>query len=439
MGALLLAVSQAPATAASKAPKLLVLGVDGASWKVIGPMLAKGQLPALERFFREGAHSRDLETLESGASPLVWTTIATGRTPADHGIDSFVVDLGNGAFVPVTSSGRKARAIWEIASMHDTSVGVVGYWASWPAERVRGYVVSDHANAAFSEFMAKDGRLWRGPDPARLSELKRDFYPLDIEPTLAKRWVAPESFSYEDMQRRSGYNETQMALLREAGWNVFDDYYSLVKTMYRVDYPLFLVTMDLMVERPTDLVILYLHGPDPVQHMAWDLAEPGAFEVPNPHLERDRGLVEGVYRAVDTMLADLLELVDEETWVVFVSDHGIEAAPAATGNPRRGRPGEHPDSARGVLFLRGPHVRAGYQIPGATPFDLMPTFAWLLGLPISEELPGRILTDAFDPAFVASHPDSRVESYGARPVDEPQASDADRLKLDLLKSLGYIE
>ena len=139
-----------PAAAAEPpaAPKLLLLGVDGASWKVIGPMLASGRLPALERFFRNGAHSRSFETLESGASPLVWTTIATGRTPKDHGIESFVVELDNGSMVPVTSSGRKARAIWEIASMHDLSVGVVGYWASWPAERVRGYIVSDHANAA---------------------------------------------------------------------------------------------------------------------------------------------------------------------------------------------------------------------------------------------------------------------------------------------------
>lgn len=419
-------------------PRVLLLGVDGASWKIIGPMLDRGELPAFGRLSREGAYSPDFETLEGGASPLIWTTIATGRTPADHGIDSFVTDLGNGAIVPITSSSRKARAIWEIAGMNGLTAGVIGYWASWPAERIRGYVVSDHANAAFSEFMAKDGRLWKGPDPARLSQLQRDFYPLDLESTLAAHWVSTSDFSYDDMQRRTGYNAVQTALLREVDWNVFSDYYSLIKTMYRVDYPLFAVAKDLMVKRPTDLLILYLHGPDPVQHMAWDLAEPEAYEVPNPNLERDRGLVEGIYRSVDSMLADLLELTDEDTWVIVASDHGIEAAPAATGNPRQGRPGEHPESAKGVLFVHGPHVKAGYRIEGATPFDLMPTMAWLLGLPISEELEGRPLVQAFDSDFVSSQQSTRVASYGERPISKPQASPADRLKLDLLETLGYI-
>ena len=61
-----------------------------------------------------------------------------------------------------------------------------------------------------------------------------------------------------------------------------------------------------MAERPTDLVMLYLHGPDPIQHMGWDLVEPEAYAVPNPNLERDRGLVEGVYRAMDSLLAELV-------------------------------------------------------------------------------------------------------------------------------------
>lgn len=423
---------------AAKKPTVLFVGVDGASWKVIRPLLEKGQLPVLQRFVREGAHAPDFDTLEGGASPLIWTTIATGRAPKDHGIVSFTTEMPKGVRVPVTSTSRKARAIWEIAGQRGKSTGVIGYWASWPAEQINGYVITDHANPAFSEFMFTDGRLWTGADPARLSQLRRDFFPLDIAPTLAEHWVSRDDFSYADMQRRGGFSSAQLEQLQSAPWNVFNDYYSLLKTMYRVDYPLFLVTKDLMARRPTDLVMLYLHGPDPIQHMAWDLAEPEAYAVPNPNLERDRGLVAGVYRAVDTMLGELLAAVGPETWVIVASDHGAEPSPKATGKPREGRPGEHPYSAKGVLFIRGPHVKAGLQIRGATPYDLMPTFAWLLGLPLSEEFEGRILTEAFAESFVNRQPVHKVATYGARKTSAPETSPADELMLELLKGLGYI-
>ncbi|MDH3745020.1 MAG: alkaline phosphatase family protein [Acidobacteriota bacterium] len=418
-----------------KRPKVLFVGVDGASWKVIGPLLKSGQLPALARLHRQGAHAPDFDTLEEAvASPLIWTTIATGRTPADHGIESFVTPLPNGAMVPVTSSSRKARAIWEIANRNGMTAGIIGYWASWPAERIRGYVITDHANAAFSEFLVRDGRLWRGADPAFLSRLRRDFYPPDIGATLAKHWITREDFPYQDLQDRAGYSPEQTEQLGKAPWNVFGDYYSLLKTMYRVDFPLFLIAQDLISSRPTDLVMLYLHGPDPIQHVAWDLAEPGAFEEPNANLERDRGLVEGVYRAVDSMLGELLEDIDENTWVMVASDHGVQASTAD-----RSRPGEHPYSAKGVLFLDGPHVKPGYRIKGATPYDLMPTLAWLLDIPLSEELEGRILTDAFEAEFVSARPVTKVASYGARETSTPQKSEGDKLMLDLLNALGYIE
>ncbi|MEE8367424.1 MAG: alkaline phosphatase family protein [Thermoanaerobaculia bacterium] len=425
-------------TASVESPKVLFVGIDGATWKVIGPLIEQGDLPTLARLIKEGAYASSFDTLKEGtASPLIWTTIVTGRTPKDHGIESFVTVLPNGTKIPVTSSSRKARAIWELASQNDLTVGVVGYWASWPAEPVNGYVISDHANTAFSEFMFKDGRLWT-EDPARLRSFDRDFYPREIAPILAKRWISREDFSYENLQLRGQFTDRQMAELKSTDWNLFSDYYSLLKTMYRVDYPLFLISKDLMVEKPTDLQIVYFHGPDPVQHFAWDLVEPEAYAVPNPNLERDRGLVEGVYRAFDSMLGELVAATSEDTWVIVASDHGAEPSPRATGSPRRGRSGEHSYSAKGVLFMRGPKIKPGYRLVGATPYDLMPTLMWLLGLPLSDELEGRVLTEAFDASFVKNRPVERVPSYGPRETTSPESSPADDLMLDLLRGLGYI-
>ena len=437
---LVLALLCAAACARTKeevGPKVLFVGVDGASWKVIGPLIEKGELPAFRRLVEEGASKPDFETLTITLSPVIWTTIATGRTPEDHGVTSFTSQLPNGQVIPVTSSVRKSRAIWELASRRGASVGVIGWWASWPAEEVNGYVVSDHASPAFSELLTADKRYWTA-DTATLARLKRDFLPLDVAPVLARHWIAREDFPWDDLQRRGNFTPAQMEQLRAAPWND-RNVYSWLKTFYRVDLPLLRIGLDLGRERPTDLQMLYLRGPDPVQHYGWDLYEPEKFARKRPTLERDRGLVEGVYRYVDTFLAEILEARRDDSWLIVASDHGAEPSPYALDPANEGRPGEHGPQARGVLFILGPHVKKGTVLPRGTPYDVMPTLAWLTGLPVADDLPGKPLTEAFDEDFVRDHPIRRVPTYGPRPVGPLLPSPSDDEMLKSLKNLGYIQ
>lgn len=421
----------------SDKPKVVFVGIDGATWKVLGPLLARGELPAFRRLVEEGACAPAFDTMEITLSPVVWTTIATGRAPQDHGVTSFISKLPNGDVIPVTSSVRRARAIWELAGRRNVSVGVLGWWASWPAEEVQGYVVTDHANPAWSETLLADRRYWTA-DREVLARLQRDFYPLDIGPILARHWTPREAFSYDDLQRRGRFTAAQMEQLRAAPWSQRTTY-STLKTIYLVDFPYFQSGLDLMRERPTDLLMLYLRGPDPLQHYAWDLVEPEKFARQPDGLERDRGLVEGVYRYVDTFLAEILEEMPRDAWLIVASDHGAEPSPDAGDPARTGRSGEHTASAKGVLFFLGPHVRPGQILERGTPYDLMPTLAWLLGLPLSQELPGRPLTEAFEADFVRSLPVRRVPSYGPRPPGPLLPSTADPEILESLRSLGYIQ
>jgi hypothetical protein len=418
-------------------PKVLFLGIDGASWKVIGPLLEKGELPAFRRLVEEGAHNPALETLPITLSPVIWTTIATGATPENHGVTSFTSKLPNGQVIPVTSSVRKARAIWELASRRGTSVGVIGWWASWPAEEVNGYVVSDHASPAFSELLTADKNYWTA-DTATLARLQRDFLPLDIAPVLQRHWISHEAMPWDDLQRRGGFTAAQMEQLRAAPWND-RNVYSWLKTFFRVDLPLLRIGLDLGRERPTDLQMLYLRGPDPVQHYGWDLVEPEKFLRQPPHLERDRGLVEGVYRYVDTFLAEILEARRDDSWLIVASDHGAEPSPNAMDPAYEGRSGEHTQTAKGVLFILGPHVKPGTVLPRGTPYDLMPTLSWLLGLPVADDLQGKPFTEAFEEGFVQSHPLKHIPTYGPRPTGPLLPSPQDEEMLKSLKNLGYIQ
>jgi hypothetical protein len=417
--------------------RVVLLGIDGASWVVMGPLIEQGQLPNFARLLRNGAHMPRFGTLASTDSPVVWTTVATGRDVADHAIRGYSERLPNGEVIPVSSHSRRAKAIWEVASELGVSVGVISWWASWPAEKVVGYVITDHANPALVDSLFEDHRYWTA-DPAELALRERDFFPLDLAPVLADVWLRKDRFPYDAMQRRGSFTPAQMEELRNAPWNERTPY-SILKTYYAADVPLFSAAIRLHRERPVRLQMIYVRGPDPVQHYAWDRVEPEKYARRPATLERDRGMVEGVYRYLDGLLGELLGVLSADTWLLVASDHGAEPVESA-GDPRRDeRPGGHTAAAKGVLFIHGPHVRAGHVLERGNPADLMPTLAWLLGLPLSAELVGQPLLEAFDPGFAASRPTASVASYGTRHARAGVRSPEDEAVLESLRALGYIE
>jgi len=427
-----------PDDSAEKPPRVVLLAIDGATWKVMEPLLAAGELPSFARLRREGAYAPRFGTLDTTKSPIVWTTVATGRAPSEHGIDGFAQPLPNGRLIPISSHQRTARAIWEVANQHGLTAGVVNWWASWPAEPVDGYVITDHANPAFAAFAFEDSRWWTA-EPERLERLGWDFHPPDLEPVLRSVWLDKDAFPWDDLRRRGGFRAAQMRELREAPWNGRTPY-SILKTFYAIDRPMLSAAIRLHRERPVDLQMIYVRGPDPIQHAAWDLVEPERFARRPPHLERDRGLVEGVYRYIDSLLGELLAAMDDDTWLLVASDHGAEPVEDADDPQRTGGSGMHTTATRGVLFIAGPHVRAGHRLEeGSDPGDLMPTMAWLLGLPLSAELMGAPLTDAFERELVSAKPVRGVATYGKRPARPPMPSPADEAMLESLRALGYIQ
>ncbi|HEV8377089.1 MAG TPA: alkaline phosphatase family protein, partial [Candidatus Polarisedimenticolia bacterium] len=92
--------------------KLLLIGLDGADWRIIDPLIRSGKLPTLARLIRKGARAR-LKSVEPILSPVAWTSAATGFLPSEHGVLDFLVqDRRTGKAVPVTSRHRKVKAIW---------------------------------------------------------------------------------------------------------------------------------------------------------------------------------------------------------------------------------------------------------------------------------------------------------------------------------------
>src|SRR5881392_4296433 len=92
--------------------KVLLIGWDAADWRVIMPLIDAGKMPNLARLIEEGICG-NVATLQPVLSPILWTSIATGKRAYKHGIHGFSEPLPDGSAVrPVTILSRNTKAIW---------------------------------------------------------------------------------------------------------------------------------------------------------------------------------------------------------------------------------------------------------------------------------------------------------------------------------------
>src|SRR5207247_5068121 len=122
------------------------------------PLISAGRLPpcAARKATGGGGTMRPEPPL---LSPIIWTTIATGRRPEDHGVLDFMVDQPGGGQMPVSGGARRTKALWEIFSDAGRPVLVSGWWATWPPDRVRGVIVSDRVAVPHMRLDTNDGGL----------------------------------------------------------------------------------------------------------------------------------------------------------------------------------------------------------------------------------------------------------------------------------------
>jgi hypothetical protein len=181
--------------------RVRVLGIDGLERRMTEQMLGRGEMPRLQALLASGANGR-LRAEPERVPAIVWTTIATGRGPDAHGIQAtgtrritgmrtplalesdespFASALGAATDLlrltrraPPTSVLRSAKAFWNVASEKGLRVGIVNWWATWPADAVNGYLVSDRAFFKIEKGGPADREVYPESVFARLRELAPD-------------------------------------------------------------------------------------------------------------------------------------------------------------------------------------------------------------------------------------------------------------------------
>ena len=423
------------------APRAVVIGIDGADWKVIDALAADGRMPNLTAL-RDRGTSGPIETLvDLPLSPVVWTSVATGVTAAKHGITWFLVDQPDGTRVPVRSHNRRVKAVWNILAEQGLRTTAVGWWATYPAEDVgEGIIVSDALG--FHGF----GRTAREGDDARKTHPAERFAALDalvppeqqITAAFTRRFVniEPAAFREEafDPARHPQRNPTNPIHLFQ---------------QYAVTAQGYAAVSEKLLTEPYDLFLVYFEQVDSFSHLFMKYAPPKLDWTRDEDFERYQNVVYEWYVYQDELLGRLLEKIDLETTAVFVlSDHGFKSG------ERRIRSEQavdlrtaHLDHEReGIFVAAGPGIQRGAVIGGASVVDLTPTLLAYLNLPVAKDMDGKVLTGIFEPARMEAQPLRYIASYegdtGEAPAADPEEDySAKQLAQNMaaLEALGYVE
>jgi predicted AlkP superfamily phosphohydrolase/phosphomutase len=329
---------------------VLVIALDGATWDLIDPMIAQGKMPNLARFRKEGA-TGTLDSFNPMLSPIIFTTIATGRPPEAHGIRGFTRMDKSGREVSYTASDRKVRAIWNILSDRGMSASVIGWFVSWPADIVNGEFISDR----------NEGPLAGGESPATLGDLL-DRTSKGLPETQARldanRFLGPPL----DDSRSSTEDQHAHKSMEEA-----------IAHYYRVDALRLQWALDLLKNHPSDFNAVFFKGTDPASHLAWVYMDPAHFTgtfIPTPgEIARFGPMIPNYYQFVDEAIGKLLDAMPKDTDVIVVSDHGFgpsEAQMAYHANPVLARLGwlvadadGRPDPDRSLVIDPTPQGKDG--------------------------------------------------------------------------------
>jgi tetratricopeptide (TPR) repeat protein len=188
---------------------------------------------------------------------------------------------------------------------------------------------------------------------------------------------------------------------------------------------------------------VYYNGIDHFCHGFMHFHPPRMDGIPEEKFEIYKDVVNGAYRFHDMMLETLLDLAGPDTTVILVSDHGFHSDHLRP----RGIPAEPAGPAVqhrpfGIFCMKGPHIRRDERIYGATLLDITPTILTLYGLPVGEDMDGRVLVQAFE----QSPSIDRITSWedeggqcGMHPADLRMDPAAAQAVLHQFVDLGYIQ
>lgn len=272
----------------------VLVGLDGATFTILDPLMQDGVMPFLKEIVDSGVRA-ELRTIVPALTPPAWTSLMTGRSPGHHGIfDFFVkesVDRPNIRFV--TSRDVHAETIWSIVNRRRGRAMVLNFPLMFPPPPIDGYVVAGFVP-------------WR--------QLRLGCYP----PTLYERLKRLPGFKQQELAMDTALEEKAVEGCRA------EEYEDWIELHIRREQRWGEVVRALMTEGPCELTAVLFDGVDKIQHLCWRFLDPAyADRLQSPWERKVRDRCLEYFRRLDGLLAGIAGLAGEEATVVLASDHGF--------------------------------------------------------------------------------------------------------------------
>lgn len=267
--------------------RVMVIGLDGATFDLMRPWLAEGKLPTIARLMREGAAGEmiSVPNMNSGAA---WATFATGLNPGKHGVYWLVEYKPNSyELQPTNALSRHGETIWARLSRRGRRVAVLNVPITWPAEPVNGILVAGW------DCPGVRSRGFTYP-PEFAQELLRA---CDGEFIITAAYEAPEATLNGDMALG-------------------------IRTIHKQTESHLKAARYVLSQGPWDLFIVIFTATDIAHHLLWKTFDPNHPDYNPQEAAHYGGAIYDIYRQLDDAIAELLQYADENTTVIVMSDHG---------------------------------------------------------------------------------------------------------------------
>lgn len=373
-----------PATNTHAKPRVIVLGVNGAEWDILRPLLLRGQLPNLAHVMDNGVSGK-MRTISAPNCPKIYSIFETSTPPQENGITGFLV-----RGVTANTNMLRAQPLWSLLSQGGVTVGMANVPATFPVRPVNGYMISGMLTRGKG---CEDGVLCS----PKLSEVQggEAVYPKDLTTELVKNVgdfhidcarmpEAKDLLGHEAAIVHSWL--AQVSEIREQQRKLFD----YLLTNHRTDFTFF-------VQSCEDRVGHWLY---PIQ--PFNVGYNAKVQSVQVNAFPDQ------YRALDKVLGTILQHVDAGTTLFIISDHGIKPLRDPEGHGAHMDHGgttpiiakhdfEDGDDVPGLFIAMGPGIKRGERLMGLqiSVFDIAPTVLHLYGVDAPAQMKGRILTEIF--------------------------------------------
>ncbi len=428
--------------------KVVILGIDAMENSLLEKLIEMGELPHFARMREEGY----LGVLQSEApyfSPTIWTTLATGKTAAEHSITAFTrINAQTGQPEPLSALDRKVSTFWEFLGGYGLSSIVVNWYYSWPTAEMNGFHLTNYAwepkfgkgFTGIPHFDELPGKTWpEGIMTAVNTAIAGDPYISEKDYPLA--WVLQyvSVYSADGIPLAGGpplnhYLERDILaanaafwLMENEDWNIAAVYQEFLDVLCHLMWPVHAYYWEKLTGEPANL--------PPMPPDRRELAENAGEAIID------------AYRMADKLLGIAIERWGDEAVIVVVSDHGFNTIypqkEILIGDDQR-KTMMYWHDPTGVFGLWGRHVQQGVS-GEITIYDFLPTILAFAGVPAAEDMPGRILEEAVEPEFLdrlrAGPLAERPETYDPheREVDRDIANVVSEVELERLRALGYIQ